>query len=172
MKGIYVLSNPSFPSLVKIGYSDNIERRVEELNRSSAVPRAFHIRAVYETEGRLLDKTLHGIIDNLNPDLRTIEKDSNGKIRTREFYEMTVENACELLHAVAELSGTIDRLTIYNESKEEKADAASIEESKERMAAFTFSACGIEIGAEIEYINNPKITACNGSAKFGKMCAS
>lgn len=65
MKGIYVLSNPSFPSLVKIGYSDNIERRVEELNRSSAVPYAFHVRATYETEGRLLGKVLHGIIASL-----------------------------------------------------------------------------------------------------------
>ena len=31
---IYILTNPSFPKYVKRGYSDNITKRLEELNRS------------------------------------------------------------------------------------------------------------------------------------------
>ena len=28
---IYILTNPSFPKYVKIGYSDNVNKRLEEL---------------------------------------------------------------------------------------------------------------------------------------------
>lgn len=38
---IYILTNPSFPDYVKIGYSDDIDRRLEELNRSECIPFAF-----------------------------------------------------------------------------------------------------------------------------------
>ena len=34
---IYILTNPSFPEYVKIGYADNIDRRLKELNRSERV---------------------------------------------------------------------------------------------------------------------------------------
>ena len=41
---IYILTNPSFPDYVKIGYADDIDKRLK----------------------------LHTIIDKLNPDLRLI----------------------------------------------------------------------------------------------------
>lgn len=31
---VYVLVNPAFPSLVKIGYADDVERRMRSLNRN------------------------------------------------------------------------------------------------------------------------------------------
>lgn len=31
---IYILTNPSFPDYVKIGYATNIENRLKQLNRS------------------------------------------------------------------------------------------------------------------------------------------
>ena len=40
---IYILTNPSFPDYVKIGYADNVEERVRQLNASEAVPFSFHI---------------------------------------------------------------------------------------------------------------------------------
>ncbi|MHC1787270.1 MAG: GIY-YIG nuclease family protein [Christensenellales bacterium] len=30
---IYILTNPSFPEYVKIGYADNIKNRLRQLNR-------------------------------------------------------------------------------------------------------------------------------------------
>ena len=32
---IYVLTNPSFPEYVKIGYADNLDRRLKIFNNSS-----------------------------------------------------------------------------------------------------------------------------------------
>ena len=38
---IYVLINPSFPEFIKIGYADNVDTRVAQLNRSECTPFAF-----------------------------------------------------------------------------------------------------------------------------------
>lgn len=38
---IYILTNPSFPDYVKIGYATNIEKRLTQLNRSECIPFAF-----------------------------------------------------------------------------------------------------------------------------------
>lgn len=106
---IYVLTNPSFPEYVKIGYADNLERRLKEFNNSSCLPFAFRVYCVYEVEDRLTDKKLHYLIDNLNPDLRAIET-FEGKRRIREFYNMTAEDAYELLSSIASISGTNEKL--------------------------------------------------------------
>lgn len=46
---IYILTNPSFPQYVKIGYADNVEARLKQLNNSECIPFAFRIYATYET---------------------------------------------------------------------------------------------------------------------------
>lgn len=62
---IYILTNPSFPDYVKIGYADDMERRLRELNRSECIPFAFRVYATYEVETRLSDLKLHNMIDKL-----------------------------------------------------------------------------------------------------------
>ena len=45
---IYIFTNPSFPEYVKIGYADDIDERLKQLNRSECTPFAVefmqHIR--------------------------------------------------------------------------------------------------------------------------------
>ena len=106
---IYILTNPSFENYIKIGYATNIEKRLEELNRSECIPFAFRVYATYEVETTLSDKKVHGIIDQLNPHLRSIET-FNGKKRVREFYAMTPEEAFSLLQAMAEIHNCTDKL--------------------------------------------------------------
>ena len=106
---IYILTNPSFPDYVKIGYAPDIEQRLKQLNRSETIPFAFRVYAVYDVEQELTDKELHKLIDNLNPDLRTIET-FDGKERVKEFYAMSAEDAYLLLECIAKISGTQSRL--------------------------------------------------------------
>ena len=40
---IYILTNPSFPEYVKIGYADDINKRLNQLNRSECIPFAFRV---------------------------------------------------------------------------------------------------------------------------------
>lgn len=106
---IYVLTNPSFPEYVKIGYADDLEKRLNQLNKSECMPFAFRVYCIYEVEKRLTDKELHSLIDQLNPSLRSIDE-FDGKPRIREFYNMSAEDAYEILKSIASISGTTDRL--------------------------------------------------------------
>ena len=80
---IYILTNPSVKEYVKIGYAHDIEKRLRQLNRSETIPFAFRVYAIYEVKSELTDMELHKLIDNLNPDLRTIET-FDGKKRVKE----------------------------------------------------------------------------------------
>ena len=163
---IYILTNPSFPEYVKIGYADDIDRRLKELNRSECIPFAFRVYATYEVNSRLSDLKIHTIIDKLNPNLRSIEN-FNGQKRVREFYAMPPEDAYSILEAIAEIHGCVDNLKLMKPSDEEivaEETAREIEEeSQERAAPFRFSMCNIAVGEEIEFW-------CNGNANTGKKC--
>ena len=106
---IYILTNPSFPEYVKIGYADDINRRLKELNRSECIPFAFRVYAVYEVNQRLKDVAIHNMIDSINPNLRAIET-FDGKKRKKEFYAMTADDAYAILETIAAISGTTNRL--------------------------------------------------------------
>lgn len=156
---IYILTNPSFPKYVKIGYADNVESRLKDLNRSECIPFAFRIYATYEVEERLTDLKLHALIDQLNPNLRSIDE-VDGKKRVREFYAMSKEQAYSILETIAILGGRKNRLKLWEMSEEQRKDvevAAEIEDEHiERLAPFTFSKCNIPVGATITYINRGK----------------
>ena len=158
---IYILTNPSFPQYVKIGYADNVESRLKQLNNSECIPFAFRIYATYEVEERLTDLKLHALIDQLNPNLRSIDE-VDGKKRVREFYAMSPEAAYALLEAIAEIHGCTDKLKLWdmdaNEVKAEEEAQEISEERKERLSPFAFSKCNIKPGETIYFYADPELT--------------
>lgn len=157
---IYILTNPSFPDYVKIGYADDVDERLRQLNRSECIPFSFRVYATYEVNNRLVDLKLHNLIDQLNPTLRSIEN-NNGKQRKREFYAMAPQEAYAILEAIAEIHGYTDRLKLWtmntNEEQEQEVAQEISAERKERLSPFTFSKCNIQPGEVIVYYNNPNI---------------
>jgi len=152
---IYILTNPSFPQYVKSGYANNLESRLRQLNRSEALPYAFRAYATYDTDYRLMDKALHELIDRLNPDLRTVET-FNGQKRTKEFFEMSSEDAYSILEAIARISGTegyLHRVTPTGEQAEEER-AAEAREHPARRAPFRFSMVGLKPGDVVTYASD------------------
>lgn len=150
---IYILTNPAFEEYVKIGYADNVEQRMKQLNKSEAVPFAFRIYATYRVSQRLKDKEAHKIIDVLNRDLRSRDI-VDGKLREREFFKISPEEAYSIFEAMAEIHGCHDCLKKYTATKEEeeeekKAQDNRVEERK-RRSPFTFSMVDIPIDAELE----------------------
>lgn len=155
---IYILTNPSFPEYVKIGYATDLEKRLKQLNRSETIPYAFRAYAIYEVEKALTDKELHKLIDTLNPDLRTIDN-FDGKERVKEFFAMDPEDAYSLLECIAKISGTTDRLKKVKPEGHEIKDEEIANEIKEttRRGPFRFSECGIPFGSTLTFVDNPSI---------------
>ena len=164
---IYILTNPSFPQYVKIGYATDVKQRLDELNRSTAVPFAFRVDATYEVDSALSDKKLHSILDKLNPDLRSTEE-IDGKKRVREFYAMSAEDAYSILEAIAEINGYTHRLKKWKataaEQKDEELAQEISEQHQERLSPFRFSLCSIAAGESIEF-------CCVGNEHSGETCA-
>ena len=157
---VYILTNPSFPQYVKIGYATDIEKRLKTLNRSETIPFAFRVYATYDVEAELTDKELHRLIDMLNPDLRTIET-FDGKTRTKEFYAMTPEEAYSLLECIAKISGTSHCLKRMKPEGHEILDEQTAQEDQEevRRGPFRFSAVEIPVGSKIQFVDDPSIEA-------------
>lgn len=157
---IYILTNPSFPDYVKIGYAHNIEKRLKQLNRSETIPFAFRVYAVYHVSSELTDKELHKLIDKLNPDLRTIEN-FDGKERVKEFYAMSVEDAYGLLESIAKISGTLDRLQRLTPEGHTILDEQIAYEVREtaKRGPFRFNEYDIPIGSKLSFKENPQIVA-------------
>lgn len=157
---IYILTNPSFPNFIKIGYASDIEKRLSQLNRSETIPFAFRVYAIYEVNNTLTDKQLHKLIDTLNPDLRTIET-FDGKERVKEFYAMTAEDAYSLLECIAKISGTQDRLKRMKPEGHEVEDEKIAEEANNevRRGPFKFSQCNIPVGSEVSFVDDESIKA-------------
>ncbi len=157
---IYILTNPSFPQYVKIGYASDLQRRLRELNRSEALPYAFRAYATYDVDHKLTDKALHELIDQLNPDLRTIET-FNGQKRTKEFFEMAPEDAYAILEAIARISGTSDRLHRVTPTGEQIEEEREAEETREasRKPPFRFSMVGLKPGDRVVFTGDPEKVA-------------
>lgn len=155
---IYILTNPSFPDYIKIGYATDLERRLRQLNRSETIPFAFRAYAIYEVESNLTDIVFHDLIDRLNPDLRSIET-FDERERKREFYAMSPEDAYSLLECIAKISGTEARLKKLTPEGHETLDEEMANEiaREARRGPFRFSKYGIPVGAKIKYINDPSI---------------
>ena len=126
---IYILTNPSFKEWVKIGYSKNVQERLNKLNDSEAIPYAFRLFATYDVEVQSADKILHNIIDKLNSNLRSIDNVGD-KRRVREFYSLSPDDAYQLLYDIAMISGTLDRLKLYTPTDEEIKEESMADEVK------------------------------------------
>lgn len=104
---IYVLTNESFhrDNWVKIGYAEDVDKRVKELSNTS-VPLPYEVYCTYEIPRikgvKDPDKLLHGLITKLNPSLRISPN--------REFFEMLPLDAYDMLHAIAQMHGRIEKL--------------------------------------------------------------
>lgn len=159
---IYILTNPSFKEYVKIGYADDIDKRLKQLNRSECTPYAFRIYATYEVGMRLTDLKLHDMIDKINPNLRSIDN-VDGKKRVREFYAMSPQTAYAILETIAELGRRKDKLHSYEMSDEERKSedlAQEIEEEHiERLSPFAFSKCNIPIGSTITFYQHGNVNS-------------
>ena len=163
---VYIMTNPSFPEMVKIGYATDVETRRKQLS-GPAVPFPYKVYATYETTGNLEDKKLHKMIEQLNPDLRVNKK--------REFFELTAEEAFQLFEAIATITNTRKKLKRWDNTKENsekrfsreqknilrwktKASSYSNKQSKRKSRPrIDFKECGLREGAFLTFKDDPSV---------------
>ena len=98
---VYLLSNDCMPGWVKIGRTNSIERRLKDLYNTS-VPLPFKIEDTIQTKtlesSRVLEKSIHNIIDTLNPDLR-----KNTDANKREFFKLSSDEGKHVFKLVTQI---------------------------------------------------------------------
>lgn len=158
---IYILTNPSFPDYVKIGYADDINERLQQLNRSECIPFAFHLYAYYKVSRRLVDLSLHDMIDSINENLRSVEE-VGGKIRKREFYNMTAATAYGILRTIAYIDNLENNLVLVQPTKDEIDDQEVAEAIRTKGKRTQYPKMDwliengvVKIGDELYVINHP-----------------
>lgn len=162
---IYILVNPAFPSLVKIGYADDIERRLRSLNRNSGLPDPYHCYATYRVKKRLEDIKLHCLIDTLDSDLRHTSN--------REFYDMEKEKAFHIIYAIAQINGDEDLLQLNPLDDDFFADCADLKAlsedantaQKPKLKRMTFEEIGISVGAVLHFKEDSSVTVTVADSK-------
>ena len=109
---IYILTNEAFhkSNWIKIGYTENVEKRVRELYNTS-LPTPFEVYATYEVPAISdnADVFVHNIIQKLNPSLRLTPN--------REFFEIEPWDAYDILEAMAKIHNRIDKLCRNKKNK-------------------------------------------------------
>lgn len=102
---VYLLSNESIPGWVKIGRTNSVDRRLKELYNTS-VPLPFKVEETIPTntleESRVLEKSIHSIIDTLNPNLR-----KHTEAYKREFFMMSTDEGKSIFKLVTQIIGII-----------------------------------------------------------------
>lgn len=82
---IYVLSNPTYPGLLKIGYTrKEIGIRIKDLSKATGVPTPFKLEYIFKcSNGMVLESEIHRHLKEFRPN------------NQREFFDITLEQAIE-----------------------------------------------------------------------------
>ena len=89
---VYILSNPSIPGMVKIGYTNNEpDVRVKEINRATGIPTDFVVEfALPCVNGYEVEQLVHEELEDLRVSNR------------KEFFKVSVEDAVYLIQEIGE----------------------------------------------------------------------
>ncbi|WP_025770802.1 GIY-YIG nuclease family protein [Thioalkalivibrio sp. HK1] len=142
---IYILKNPAFPDLIKIGKTENdLKKRIKELSTHSGVPAPFECYFACEVEeGKSgeIEKRLHfGFGDHrVNP--------------KREFFNINPERVKRIIEG-----WSVRDITPNTDNSEDQDDSDMIKYDRARKSVFRFSMVDISVGEELSFIKDENIT--------------
>ena len=139
---VYILSNPSLPGLVKIGQTDNLQRRLSQLFNTS-VPTPF--KCVYAKKVQNYKEVERKLHKGLNKDRIN---------RNREFFRIPEEDVINFLELVPG-----DDMTPTDESFEDKDDEVAFEKATKIAQRFSMDMVDIPIGSELTFSRDEEV-AC------------
>ena len=141
---VYILTNESMPDTIKVGITENLDRRVRELDNTST-PLPFECYYAVEVENAsIIEKKIHEGLDDK-------------RIRqNREFFNATPEQAKAILE-IAELMGG-KNVTPNEDIVETPQDKQALDTARKKRSKFNFGMVNIELGTILEFVKDKTIT--------------
>ena len=144
-KIVYILTNEAMPDTIKVGITDNLDRRVRELDNTST-PLPFECYYAVEVENAsVIEKKIHEGLDDK-------------RIRqNREFFNATPEQAKAILE-IAELMGG-KNITPTEDVVETAQDKQALDNERKRRGNIDyFGILGIAKGTTLTFSKDKSIT--------------
>ena len=136
---IYIFSNPSFPEFIKIGRTQNVQKRLQTLSTNTAIPLPFEcIYACEVSNASKVERTLHTTFE------------ANRVAPNREFFRMEPEPAIAILELV---SVNTLKPEVFNRSKH----IAERDFLEKMHNEFTFDQAKVPLGSLIKFSRDAKI---------------
>jgi len=141
---VYILTNESMPDTIKVGITENLDRRVRELDNTST-PLPFECYYAVEVENAsVIEKKIHEGLDDK-------------RIRqNREFFNATPEQAKAILE-IAEVMGG-KNVTPTEDIVETPQDKQALDTARKKRSKFNFGMVNIEPGTILEFVKDKTIT--------------
>ena len=132
------------PDTIKVGITDNLDRRVRELDNTST-PLPFECYYAVEVENAsIIEKKIHEGLDDK-------------RIRqNREFFNTTPEQAKAILE-IAEVMGG-KNVTPKEDIVETLQDKQALDTARKKRSKFNFGMVNIEPGTILEFVKDKTIT--------------
>ena len=146
MKIVYILINQSMPDLIKVGITEDLERRMKELDKTGTpLPfECFYAVEIHESVAPKIEKKIHEGFDDK-------------RIRhNREFFSATPEQAKSILE-IAEIMGGRD-VTPKGDIVETPQDKQALENAKKLRSRFNFQMIDLQPGAILKFRKDETIT--------------
>jgi len=142
---VYILTNESMPDTIKVGITDNLERRMRELDNTST-PLPFECYyAVEVQDAKVIEKKIHEGLD----DKRVRQN--------REFFNATPEQAKAILE-IAEVMGG-KNVTPKEDIVETPQDKQALENARKKRGRIDyFGILGIQKGTTLTFSKDENIT--------------
>ena len=136
---VYIFINQSMPDMVKIGITDNVERRVKELSGSTGVPLPFecYYAVKVSEDAKKLEKKIHEGFDKQR--VR----------REREFFYTSPENAKSILELLEIMGG--ENVTPKEDIVENQEEKQALDEARKLRKKFNFSMLDIKPGEILKF---------------------
>jgi hypothetical protein len=143
-KIVYILTHEAMPDTIKVGITDNLDRRVRELDNTST-PLPFECYYAVEVENAsVIEKKIHEGLDDK-------------RIRqNREFFNATPEQAKAILE-IAEVMGG-KNVTPTEDIVETPQDKQALDTARKKRSKFNFGMVNIEPGTILEFVKDKTIT--------------
>ena len=142
---VYILTNESMPEIIKIGITDDLKRRLRDLDNTST-PLPFEcFYALSVPDARSIEKLLHEAFD----DKRVRQN--------REFFNCSPEQAKSALSIAEKMGGT--DVTPAEIEFETPQDKQALDSAKKKKGSIDyFGILGIDLGEKLTFIKDHTIT--------------